>query len=121
MSYQFLIGSKFLISFWNVEQNTQSGHISIPIFVYSDIVAVVLDGDDSHDIRSVLRIWVWAILVGQHQTGIGLVNLKLSEKYTWLRSQFILTFFNQKKKLDRKNPMDVVDHGKLDGGHETIT
>ena len=58
-------------------------HISNSIFVYSDIVAVVLDGDDSHDIRSVLRVWVWAILVGQHQTGVGLVNLKLGEKYTY--------------------------------------
>ena len=33
---------------------------------YSDVVTVVLDGDDSHDVGGVLGIRVWAVLVGQH-------------------------------------------------------
>ena len=43
---------------------------------YPDVITVVLDGDDPHDIRGVLSVRVWAVLVGQHQTGVGLVNLK---------------------------------------------
>ena len=40
-----------------------------------DVVAVVLDGDDPHDVGGVLSVWVGAVLVGQHQTGIRLVYL----------------------------------------------
>ena len=40
-----------------------------------DVVAVVLDGDDPHDVGRVLRVGVRAVLVSQHQTCISLVNL----------------------------------------------
>ena len=40
-----------------------------------DVVAVVLDGDDSHDVGRVLRVRIRAVLVGQHQTRVSLVNL----------------------------------------------
>ena len=33
---------------------------------HPDVVAVVLDGDDPHDVGSVLRVRVGAVLVGQH-------------------------------------------------------
>ena len=37
--------------------------------------AVVLHGDDSHDVGRVLSVRVRAVLVGQNQTGVSLVNL----------------------------------------------
>lgn len=40
-----------------------------------DVVGVVLDGDDPHDVGRVLRVGVLAILVGQHQARVGFVNL----------------------------------------------
>lgn len=40
-----------------------------------DVVGVVLDGDDPHDVGSVLGVRVLAVLVGQHEAGVGLVNL----------------------------------------------
>ena len=40
-----------------------------------DVVAVVLDGDDPHDVGRVLRVGVRAVLVGQHQARVSLVNL----------------------------------------------
>ena len=40
-----------------------------------DVVAVVLDGDDPHDVGRVLRVRIRAVLVGQHQTRISLMNL----------------------------------------------
>ena len=41
-----------------------------------DVVAVVLDGDDPHDVGRVLRVRVGAVFVGQHQACISLVNLE---------------------------------------------
>ena len=41
-----------------------------------DVVAVVLDGDDPHDVGGVLSVWVLAILVGQKKTSVGLFQLK---------------------------------------------
>ena len=40
-----------------------------------DVIAVVLDGDDPHDVGRVLRVRVRAVLVSQHQTRVSLVNL----------------------------------------------
>ena len=42
---------------------------------HPDVVRVVLDGDDPHDVGSILGIRVLAVLVGQNQTSISLVNL----------------------------------------------
>ena len=42
---------------------------------HPDVVAVVLDGDHSHDVGRVLRVRIRAVLVGQHQTRISLMNL----------------------------------------------
>ena len=42
---------------------------------HPDVVRVVLDGDDPHDVGSILSIRVLAVLVGQNQTSISLVNL----------------------------------------------
>ena len=41
----------------------------------SALGAVVLHGDDPHDVGGVFGIRVRAVLVGQHQTGVSLVNL----------------------------------------------
>lgn len=41
----------------------------------SDVVAVVLDGDDSHDVGRVFGVRVLAVLVRQDQTRVGFVNL----------------------------------------------
>ena len=41
-----------------------------------DVVAVVLDGDDPHDVGRVLRVGVGAVLVSQHQARVSLVNLR---------------------------------------------
>lgn len=41
-----------------------------------DVVRIVLDGDDAHDVGSVFCIWVLAVLVGQHQARIRLVYLE---------------------------------------------
>ena len=43
---------------------------------HPDVVTVVLDGDDPHDVGSVLRVRVGAVFVGQHQASIRLVNLE---------------------------------------------
>ena len=40
-----------------------------------DVVAVVLDGDDPHDVGGVLSVGVGAVLVSKHQARISLVNL----------------------------------------------
>ena len=39
------------------------------------ILAEVLEADDPHDVGSILGIRVLAVLVGQNQTSISLVNL----------------------------------------------
>ena len=44
---------------------------------HSDVVAVVLDGDDPHDVCSVLGIRVLAVLVGQNQASVRFVNLQI--------------------------------------------
>ena len=41
-----------------------------------DVVAVVLDGDDPHDVGRVLSVGVGAVLVSQHQARVSLVNLR---------------------------------------------
>ena len=41
----------------------------------SDVVGVVLDGDDSHDVGCVLCVRILTVLVGQDKTSIGLMNL----------------------------------------------
>jgi len=41
----------------------------------SDVVAVVLDGDDSHDVGRILGVGVLAVFVSQDQTGVCLMNL----------------------------------------------
>ena len=41
----------------------------------SDVVGVVLDGDDPHDVGRVLGVGILAVLVGQHQARVRLVNL----------------------------------------------
>lgn len=43
----------------------------------SDVIGVVLDGDDPHDVGRVLRVRVLAVLVGQDKASIGLVNLAI--------------------------------------------
>ena len=40
-----------------------------------DVVAVVLDGDDPHDVGGVLSVGVGAVLVSKHQARVSLVNL----------------------------------------------
>ena len=41
----------------------------------SDVVGVVLDGDDPHDVGCVLGVGILAVLVGQHQARVRLMNL----------------------------------------------
>ena len=41
----------------------------------SDVVGVVLDGDDSHDVGRVLGVRILTVLVGQDKASIGLMNL----------------------------------------------
>ena len=40
------------------------------------VVGVVLDGDDPHDVGGVLGVGVLAVLVGQQQTRVRLANLQ---------------------------------------------
>ena len=42
---------------------------------HPDVVAVVLDGDDPHDVGRVLRVRVRAVFVGQHKASVRLMNL----------------------------------------------
>lgn len=44
---------------------------------HADVVAVVLDGDDAHDVGGVLGVRVLAVLVGENQAGVRLVNLRI--------------------------------------------
>ena len=52
---------------------------------HADVVAVVLDRDHPHDVGSVFCVRVLAVLVGQHKTGVGLMNL-------WLTDQWMILF-----------------------------
>lgn len=45
-----------------------------------DVVAVVLDGDDSHDVGGVLCVRVLAVLVGEHQARVRLVHLQQRDR-----------------------------------------
>jgi len=40
-----------------------------------DVVVIVLDGDDSHDVGGVFSVWVLTVLVGQHQTRVSFFHL----------------------------------------------
>ena len=40
-----------------------------------DVVMVVLDGYDAHDVGSVFGVRIVTILVGQHQAGVRLFHL----------------------------------------------
>ncbi len=42
----------------------------------SNVVRVILDGNDSHDVGSVLGVRILAIFVGQDQAGVGFVDLQ---------------------------------------------
>ena len=56
---------------------------------HSDIIAVVLDGDDSHDVGGVLGVRIRAVFVGENQTGVSLVNLNSSESRFDRKFKFI--------------------------------
>ena len=43
---------------------------------HPDVVAVVLDGDDPHDVGGVLCVRVGAVFVGQHQARVSLMHLE---------------------------------------------
>lgn len=45
-----------------------------------DIVMVVLDRDDTQDVGCILSIWVLAVLVGEYQTRIGLLDLQGNQR-----------------------------------------
>jgi len=47
-----------------------------------DVVMVVLDGDDAQNVGSVLSIWVFAVLVSQHQARVGLFDLTTDNTQT---------------------------------------
>ena len=40
-----------------------------------DVIGVVLDGDDPHNVGRIFGVRILAVLVGKDQTGISLVNL----------------------------------------------
>ena len=40
-----------------------------------DVVTVVLDGDNPHDVGGILRIWIWTVFVGQNKAGICFMDL----------------------------------------------
>ena len=42
---------------------------------HPNVVRVVLDGDDAHDVRRIFCVRVLAVLVCQHQTGVRVVHL----------------------------------------------
>ena len=44
----------------------------------ADVVAVVLDGDDAHDVGRVLRVRILAVLVGQDEAGIRVMDLAVT-------------------------------------------
>ena len=41
---------------------------------YTDVIAVVLDGDHSHDIGRVFCVWILAVFVGQDQTRVSFMD-----------------------------------------------
>jgi hypothetical protein len=53
----------------------------------SNVIWVVLDWDYSHNIGSILCIWILAIFVCQYETSISLMNLLRGE------NQFLLSYF----------------------------
>jgi len=52
-----------------------------------DVVVVVLDGDDSHDVGSVLGVWILAVLVGQHQARVRLFHLHRTRLHNYGRPE----------------------------------
>ncbi len=56
-----------------------------------DVSVVVLDGDDTHDVGSILSVRIFAVLVGEYKTCIGLFHLTTtSATYTSGSSQYLL-------------------------------
>jgi hypothetical protein len=43
-----------------------------------DVVSIVFDGDDTHDVGGVLGVRILAVLVGQQQARVALSHLSLS-------------------------------------------
>ena len=55
-----------------------------------DVSVVVLDGDDTHDVGSILSVRIFAVLVGEYKTCIGLFHLTTTSIYTSGSSQYLL-------------------------------
>ncbi len=55
-----------------------------------DVCVVVLDGDDAHDVGGVLRIRVLAVLVGEDEDGVRLLNLE-NNRSLWSRCALLCT------------------------------
>ena len=55
-----------------------------------DVGVVVFDGDDSHDVGGVLGVRVLAVLVGENQARVALLNLSGSGNGLLLKSELFL-------------------------------
>ena len=70
-------------SCFQVPPSGQIAHLVVvlhQLYDDSDVVRVVLDRNDPHDVGCVLRIGVLAVLVGQHQARVCLVHLREMSK-----------------------------------------
>lgn len=70
-----LVKSKIQISTKKMESETDLVVILHQLDDDSNVVRVILDGNDSHDVGSVLGVRILAIFVGQDQAGVGFVDL----------------------------------------------
>lgn len=71
-----LVKSKIQISTNKMEIETDLVVILHQLDDDSNVVRVILDGNDSHDVGSVLGVRILAIFVGQDQAGVGFVDLQ---------------------------------------------
>ena len=58
----------------------------------SDVVGVVLDGDDSHNVGRVLGVRILTVLVGQDKASIGLMNLGIYIQNYFYYISFLVIF-----------------------------
>ena len=45
----------------------------------TNVVRIIFDGDDPHDVSCILCVWILAVLIGQNQTRICFVHLKKNQ------------------------------------------
>ena len=64
----------------------------------ADVVRIIFDGDDSHDVGCILCVRILAVLIGQNQTRICFMHLKRTNR-RFMLLHFFLRNWNENANL----------------------